>query len=231
MKLDPHHALLNGRELAAPKLLNQRIRNQLSLRLDITVEAASKLIPAKLRVFGKCQRLEGGDTMHAAVVFPPRAADRDMTYVKVCRSFDKPTQPLLTTFPCIQYVLRVDKNAKRGKNTRSIFVDRTFYGQIQYFIAIDPVPENPNEPASPHNSGSFLFAAILPCQLLGHKETDNFSLPCYRQFGALEVVDIKTIEGLVGRVHDRHRSFWVLIEREGEFRRLSSTDDQDDEAS
>lgn len=106
-------------------------------------------------------------------------------------------------------------------------MDQAFYGQIQYFIAIEPAPATPDGSAPPHNFGSFLFASILPCQLLDQKETGKLRLPCYRQHEALEVVDIKTIEGLVGRVHDRHRNFWALIEREGEFRRLQFSDDQD----
>lgn len=120
-------------------------------------------------------------------------------------------------------MLCVDKNAKRGKNTAIIYTDKSFYGQVQYFVAIEPVSDE-TEP----NFGSFLFAVILPCQLLDDTDTNKLRLPCYRQHTALEVVDINTIEGLVGRVHDRHRNFWALVEREGEFCRLDFSVDQED---
>jgi hypothetical protein len=107
-------------------------------------------------------------------------------------------------------------------------VDKVFYGQVQYFIVIEPAAATPDGSTTPHDSGAFLLASILPCKLLDQKETGELRIPCYRQHEALEVVDIRTIEGLVGRVHDRHRNFWALIEREGEFWRLQFADDQDD---
>ncbi|KDQ09482.1 hypothetical protein BOTBODRAFT_37054 [Botryobasidium botryosum FD-172 SS1] len=52
-------------------------------------------------------------------------------------------------------------------------------------------------------------------------------MPCYRDLGPFEVVDINTIEVLVGRVKRPNSQDWFIIERDGIFARIQLADDDE----
>ncbi|KDQ10973.1 hypothetical protein BOTBODRAFT_177668 [Botryobasidium botryosum FD-172 SS1] len=197
----PEYIFLVKRTLqldASQKLLRQRIRNHLQMTFEISLDLAASLIPDTLDMYGKMERWEGGNMMHASDVIPVGPNDRDMTWVK--------------------YVQLVDQLANH-RNQPPFFKKQEFYGQIQKIVTftVHPSPSFPNINALTH----IVLAVIAPCHIVKSKK---IKFPHYRKLCPFEVVDVHYIEALVGRVKRQGTSDWYIVEREGIFARIQLAD-------
>lgn len=80
-------------------------------------------------------------------------------------------------------------------------------------------------PATPDlniaNGETLLLAAIQTIKTLKMPET---LIPFYRDEGHVEVVDLNTIQCVVGRVRDAQRDCWGIIDRSGPLAEATFTD-------
>jgi hypothetical protein len=72
-----------ARTFAVSDQLSRRIAKFLATRFDTRTKVTRKLVPSVVERWGKCVRLEGGDTMHASKVVSKTKVSRDCTFVHV----------------------------------------------------------------------------------------------------------------------------------------------------
>ena len=84
----------------------------------------------------------------------------------------------------------------------------------------------PAIPRSSHTSPApFILAVIRTCDITEtHRSLD---IQYYTRDSTLDVLDITTIQCLVGRIRDRDR--WAIIDRSGALSRAIYTPDDDDD--
>lgn len=133
---------------------------------------------------------------------------RDATYVRV--------RPL-NKFPfsclkCLKYVLLADINAKY-KHIAPRFEPVTFYGQLQH-ICVVKLPLAPELKLKKEET--LILAAVRRCEIEAKNDLDMHH---YRKEGGIEVVDMSTIQCLVGRLQTTDKKHWVVIDRSGDLAR------------
>lgn len=100
----------------------------------------------------------------------------------------------------------------RNRQLAPQFQLETFFGQLQTtFVVHMPVSlelgiERPE---------TLILAAIKSCKIEQHDR--HLDVHLYKDHGRTEVVDITSIQCVVGRVRDRNR--WVIIDRSGSLAR------------
>lgn len=62
-----------------------------------------------------------------------------------------------------------------------------------------------------------VFAAVRACDLIETPRANGLDIHYYDKEGQLDIVDLTTIQCVVGRVRDRNR--WTLIDRSGQLAR------------
>ncbi|EKM79778.1 hypothetical protein AGABI1DRAFT_91151 [Agaricus bisporus var. burnettii JB137-S8] len=100
------------------------------------------------------------------------------------------------------YVQMVDKYA-RYQNRRSEYVKRTFFGQAKRVLVLD-LPTTPQLGLSSPSTVIYLVVEALKIRV------EN-NLIYYSETGPIELVDLDTVQCLVGRVWDRNR--WGIVDR------------------
>lgn len=102
--------------------------------------------------------------------------------------------PSNTEFKYYQYI---DKNRRSRK--KSVDLEKhTFYGQLRCVLVIKP-PE----------AKDILLAVVQSIKVDRMPGASNITY--YKETGPLYVVDLNTIEGVVGRIRDRGR--WAIVDR------------------
>ncbi|KIJ35583.1 hypothetical protein M422DRAFT_180592 [Sphaerobolus stellatus SS14] len=146
--------------------------------------------------WARVQRDGGGDLMRAAKASKPQRRQlRDNTFIK--------------------YDVLVDIHAHR-RNCRPEFESRSLYDQLQY-ILVCPLPAHrkltyPNEQPQ---AQTLLLAAVRQCNTTVDAKT---SIPHYTDpLAALEVIDLASIQAVVGRIWNR--KCWAILDRSGELAR------------
>ncbi|KAH9928241.1 hypothetical protein B0H21DRAFT_700388, partial [Amylocystis lapponica] len=156
-------------------------------RFAVTPAAVWRALPAQVEEWGKLLIVNDGDTMRAALLDGSAHDGRDTTFVR--------------------YEQLVDKNA-HVRNRPVILEPRTFYGQLQQILVI----ELSAIPSSAHStSKTFILALIQVCNV--KEDMCTLDIHYYSQMGRLEVVNVTTIQCVIGRVSDRNR--WAVIDRSG----------------
>jgi hypothetical protein len=110
----------------------------------------------------------------------------------------------------------VDKYARQARRQPEYEL-QTFYGQLQHIYVIR---FKESCPTLGLNDASILFlAAIRTCVLQGHPDLQLKSLDIhlYSSEGALHIIDITSLQCLVGRIKDRKS--WAVIDRSGSLAR------------
>jgi hypothetical protein len=111
----------------------------------------------------------------------------------------------------LQYELYVDKYARQRRKTPKLEL-KTFYGQIQHIILVRlPATQDLqlNEPET------VILASIKNCPI---KRSNDLDMHYYQgEDGYTEIVDITSIQCLVGRIFDR--DWWTVIDRSGKLAR------------
>jgi hypothetical protein len=109
----------------------------------------------------------------------------------------------------------VDKFARQARRQPEYEL-QTFYGQLQHIYTIqfkEPCPAlGLNEPST------VLLAAIRTCTLdTPDAQLQGLDIHFYSTEGGLHVIDITSLQCLIGRIKDRNR--WAIIDRSGSLAR------------
>ncbi|KAL7280964.1 hypothetical protein ACG7TL_005913 [Trametes sanguinea] len=182
--LSPH------REAEIPTAVHTKIAQCLATRFDVTMAVARRYIPRILHQWGKVQRVDGGDMVHAADLVPRSEGGRDATYIR--------------------YQLLVDKYAHL-RNRPSEYEPRDFYGQLRNIYVVDLPASRDLKTTSP---STLLLAAV---RTVTTKCPTDLAMPFYRKEGPLEVIDLAAVQCVVGRVYDSRRNWWAIIDRSGPY--------------
>ncbi|KAI8998957.1 hypothetical protein BD414DRAFT_407127 [Trametes punicea] len=153
-------------------------------------------IPMTVEEWGKLRILNAGDTIRTSSMNVRGEDSRDMTFVR--------------------YELLVDKNA-RFRNRPVVLEGRTFFGQLQHIISFPFLSRPADLSAAPDN---LLLGVIQQCVI--EERNEDLDIHYYSKMGGVEVVDLTTIQCLVGRIRDRHR--WAIIDRSGSLSRALYVD-------
>lgn len=106
----------------------------------------------------------------------------------------------------------VDLNARR-KKLRPDLELQTFYGQLTHIYRVhfaEPCPALQID-----NPTLYILAAIRTCVLKpDDRELQGLDIHFYSRAGALDVIDITSVQALVGRVQDLSNE-WAVIDRSG----------------
>ncbi|KAJ6540310.1 hypothetical protein B0H19DRAFT_1036237 [Mycena capillaripes] len=174
--------------------LAQKIAICLSTRYDTELRVVKKYFkPENVEQWAKVQRLDGGDRMLASSMQNIQSDDRrDATYVR--------------------YVLLVDTNARRPR-LAPLYEPVTFYGQLQniFVVRLPPARE-----LQLKEETTLILAAIRKCEITVRNDLD---MHYYRKDGPVEVVDMSTVQCLVGRIKTTDGKHWVVIDRSGNLAR------------
>lgn len=104
----------------------------------------------------------------------------------------------------LQYYSYIDKFAHR-RQRQPEFEFRTFYGQLLQILVV----EVPAEISRTEQLETVLLAVI--CNVKVKSRDPKLNIVCYDEMGPLTVVDLKTVECVVGRVHDCGE--WAIVDR------------------
>ncbi|KAF7336408.1 hypothetical protein MSAN_02294800 [Mycena sanguinolenta] len=173
---------------------SRTIAAALSTRTGATMaEVTAALRRASIEEWGKVRRIDSdaGDTMRSCSLGIVAEDARDATYVR--------------------YEMLVDQNT-RYRNRPENFKLETFYGQLTHIYRV----HLPDACPSLHTEGptTYILAAIRSCTLKpDDKELAGLDIHFYSSHGSLDVVDITTVQSLVGRV--KRTDTWAIIDRSG----------------
>jgi hypothetical protein len=107
-----------------------------------------------------------------------------------------------------QYTQEIDINAHK-RNDPTVFQERTFYGRILGFLAVDiPLISFEQIVLSPR---THILANVSPIKL--EKKRNRLGMPAYKgdNLGPARLIDVSCIQCVIGRVKDRE--FWTIIDR------------------
>ncbi|KZV98588.1 hypothetical protein EXIGLDRAFT_641451 [Exidia glandulosa HHB12029] len=178
----------------------ERIARHLSVRFGANAKAFLQYVPERIETWGKVRRLDDGDTVHARGMVKLRRTDRDMSFVR--------------------YALEEDKYKNRPKR-KPEFVRKEYFGQLQY-IYILSLPALPKykqpEPQT------LLLACVTDCA--GLSQPNSVGIRYYSgKMGTSQVIDLASIECVIGRVEDRGQV--AIIDRSNEFSRVIIPEDDE----
>ncbi|KAK1235307.1 hypothetical protein PQX77_001465 [Marasmius sp. AFHP31] len=172
--------------------LHSKIMVHLATRLTSDTHKVTKAMvkkayqPSNVTRWYKVRRLEGGDDMVASSLVAYAEDRRDATFVR--------------------YDLLVDINA-RNHQAAPEYAPQHFYGQLQeILVVVFPASQALDVP----EETTLILAAIERCAVY---DANELGMPVYEKMGVTEVVDIGTVQCLVGRIQEGRR--WTIIDRSG----------------
>ncbi|THU81651.1 hypothetical protein K435DRAFT_571382, partial [Dendrothele bispora CBS 962.96] len=215
-----HHQYLTCR-LLPPRSPDRPAINTLNLLIGalvtrFTVHGGNHVTPkvvkqyleaADIQEWGKVQRIDSdvGETMRASAVGKIPDDNRDTFYVL--------------------YEMYVDVHATR-RNLDPVYKLETFYGQLQHIYLI-----HFNSACSQLNllepSTTIIMAQIKSCRVDNNNEIEGLDVHFYSSMGNTDVVDITSIQCLVGRVPVGHNR-WAIVDKSGPLARALSQLDDDE---
>ena len=111
----------------------------------------------------------------------------------------------------VQYEMLVDKYASQARR-RPEYELRTFYGQLQHIFVIQF--RKAHEELGLNYPSTIILASIKTCVLdNAAAQLERLGIKYYAKEGALHVIDITSVQCLVGRVRDRNK--WAIVDRSG----------------
>ncbi|KAJ7017634.1 hypothetical protein C8F04DRAFT_1017428 [Mycena alexandri] len=186
----PPHRISNPLDPALAK----KITVCLATRYDKDMATIRRYFtPNNVEQWAKLERLDGGDRMLASSMIHAEPDDRrDATYVR--------------------YVLLVDANARRARMAPN-YIPTTFFGQLQniFVVKLPAAAELGLETET-----TLILAAIQKCNV---NSRDDLDIHYYQKEGSVEVVDVSSIQCLVGRMKTTDKRFWAIIDRSGNLAR------------
>ncbi|KAF9256770.1 hypothetical protein L218DRAFT_1022754 [Marasmius fiardii PR-910] len=151
---------------------------------------------AKIERWGKvkCIDSDEGDTMRAVEVGKLREDNRDASFIR--------------------YEMYVDRNADNG-HSREDFELQTYYGQLQQIFVVRFTEPQPRLKLTCPTT--LIMCQIRSCRLL-HSQIAALDIHFFEGMGKLDVVDVTSIQCLVGRV-PCGGSKYAIIDRSGSLAR------------
>ncbi|KAG6806039.1 hypothetical protein H0H92_012948, partial [Tricholoma furcatifolium] len=211
----PECLLLPPKSTRRPTEHLQSITAAVATRFNIPIASARICMSnGIIQEWGKVRRVDSseGDTFRASEMGIQRDDSRDASFVR--------------------YEMLVDKFARRARQ-RPQYELKTFYGQLQHIYLIRfPQALSTQLKINPPSETTILLAGIRSCKLdkLPSTAFTPLDIHFYSSFGSFDVVDIMTVQALVGRVRpslDSHQ--WAIIDRSGSLARALWNEDEDDE--
>jgi len=196
--------------LSAPRrheILPSPIRNKvlacLATRFNVKKNVVQSVIKLDQPItqYGRVTRLEGGDLMIGRDLVPETDDSRDASFVRVESSLFIRTRNFLSII-FIQYTQLVDRYARQKRRTPE-FELQNFFGQLQRILVID-LPSTPRLNIA-------VPTTIILALIKNVKATLTDDVYHYKVFGVDEVVDLTTVQCVVGRIWDRDE--WAIIDR------------------
>ncbi|KAI9435658.1 hypothetical protein BJY52DRAFT_1422103 [Lactarius psammicola] len=165
--------------------------------------------PLLIEEWGKVQRVdsEAGDTIHSSGLIQPTADCRDTTFVR--------------------YVMLVDRFAHMRRRKPKLEL-QTSYGQLEHLYLITfACSDTRVDPQKP-----IILAAIRNCKIKdpGPTDLEGLDIHLYNATGSLNLIDITSVQVLVGRVeYSVDGGGWAIIDRSGSLARAEWDPTGDDE--
>ena len=108
----------------------------------------------------------------------------------------------------------VDKFANQ-KRRKPVFEAKTFYGQLQHIFVVRFSEMCQNEHVEPEKP--IFLVAVRNCKLTtDDPQLARLDIHLYTQTGTLDIIDITSIQALVGRVKSQvSGGAWAIIDRSG----------------
>ncbi|KAL1701347.1 hypothetical protein EV121DRAFT_212252 [Schizophyllum commune] len=141
-----------------------------------------------IRQYGRVRVLNGGDDMRASELVPLATDRRDATWVK--------------------YDLLVDRN-KHRRRAPEILVPKSFFGQLMNIYVVEVLASPQLHLTEPETVILARIHSCTPCN------TNSLGQLYYKDMGRYEVVDIHTVQCLVGRVPRRwpNPDLYAILDR------------------
>ncbi|KZT72992.1 hypothetical protein DAEQUDRAFT_743254 [Daedalea quercina L-15889] len=209
IEIDTHALLDDTCALLPPKRvpetladgLRDKILGCLSTRYDVPGAAVRFLLPQKIARWGKVQILGGGDLIRSSNLGGSREDSRNASFVR--------------------YESLVDRNVSY-RNRPTILELRTFYGELQDIFVLKMPASQTLKLTEPEH---LVLAGIRTCTLDNRSAPGGLDIHYYTNTGRYEVIDMKNIQCLVGRIFDRGQ--WAIVDRSGGLARAMYNDDED----
>ncbi|KAK1216589.1 hypothetical protein PQX77_020781 [Marasmius sp. AFHP31] len=136
----------------------------------------------------------------------------------------------LTATPQYEYLF--DRN-ERFRNMPIVNQQETKYGQLQHLFTLQ---FNASSCSALHldeaSEGTLILAVIRSCKVKCEPDSDlqGLDIHSYSNDGALDVVDITTVQCLVGRVKlpDGNDEKWAIIDRSGSLARAIYEEEEEE---
>jgi hypothetical protein len=186
------------------------IASALATRFDTNIRLIREhLNTAIVGEWGKVCRIDSdaGDTMHASSMSVPQDDSRDATFVRVW--LISPFFRHLFWLMYRQYEMLVDKYAHQPRRQPE-FQLQTYYGQLQHIFSIQFPSACPD--LGLDRPSNIILAAIRSCTLdIPDPLLEKIDIRFYTSNGPIHVIDVTSVQCLVGRIQDRNR--WAIIDR------------------
>nr|GAT47398.1 predicted protein [Mycena chlorophos] len=185
------------RSSEVPSDLLKKIIICLSTRFGLTNQRMAPHVKSPavhIEQWAKVRRLDGGDLMLASSLVATMEDRRDATYVRF-----------------VQYV---DANA-RSRNAPVRNELKTFFGQLQHIFSLTLAA---SDELGLEEETTFFLAAVRPC-LVERSHPNGLDIHYYSKYEPAAVVDITTIQCLVGRARTLDGRMWAIFDRSGELAR------------
>src|SRR5687767_15166162 len=88
----------------------------------------------------------------------------------------------------------------------------TFYGQLHHIYLIQLDGPRPQLKLAAEST-TIIMAAIRNCKTIDNIGIDGLDFHFYSDTGSMHVIDITSIQALVGRVRDEN--LWAIVDRSG----------------
>lgn len=194
-------------------LVYNRLLNHIATRFDVLRSSVKRIVPKTAVHWGKIQWLNDGDMMHALdfVRDPGRPGRRDMTFIKVGLLSELIYRKQKSKWPIyLQYTVLQDQNFHlRNRRPAGVDVVAGYYGQLQSLFVVELPPSTILRTTE---TTTLALAAVLPIKM--DRRNGAGQVVCRaNEFDPLEVVDIQSLDSVVGRIIDRGK--WVFVEQLG----------------
>lgn len=115
----------------------------------------------------------------------------------------------------------------RHKNRKEELQLQTFYGQLQHLFVIR-LPENSRVELGLEDEEplTIFFAAIKSCVIDAALTINILDIHYFARHGSLDLVDVDSLQALVGRVPDGNRT--RIVDRSGTLARAVGVEDSED---
>jgi hypothetical protein len=130
---------------------------------------------------------------------------------------------LVCTDDSIQYDAFVDQNERR-RHAPEDLVEQTFFSSLQHVLSLELPASRDLNLSRPL---PLVFVAVRTCITSTFSPVANYDIHYYLRLGGLNLVDLKTVQCLIGRVQVNNS--FTILDRTGSLQRAWYNEDNDDD--